>query len=232
MENIPGPALSAALAADEPSCSVFPFWCDVAPEVLAAMSDPFERIRAVTGTDQDFDAYDLVPDWMPAEVPEQSRQAWLDGMTSRSALWLRAQNITATELIRRLGAQSIQAERGSEILVDAVKVKTPNVHLDGLKGLSGNCEVQDYSSQCIVWPADPRPKERWWDCCCGAGGKTLQLASEGGKKVHVVASDIRQDAVEQLKKRAAAGHLRNIRITTPSAGAQEDYDGILVDAPC
>ena len=232
MENIPGLALSAALAADEPSCPVFPFWCDVAPEVLAAMNDPFERIRTVTNTELDLDAYDLVPDWMPAEVPEQSRQAWLDGLTSRSSLWLRAQNITATELIRRLGAQGVQAERGSEILVDAVRVKTPHVHLDSLKGLNGNCEVQDYSSQCIVWPADPQPKERWWDCCCGAGGKTLQLANEGGRKVHVIASDIRQDAVEQLKKRAAAGRFRNISITTPLGGSLDEYDGVLVDAPC
>ena len=67
-ENIPGPALSAALAADDPSCPVFPFWCDVAPDVLAAMTDPFKRIRTVTNNDMDLDPYDLVPDWMPAGI--------------------------------------------------------------------------------------------------------------------------------------------------------------------
>ena len=232
MENIPGPALSAALAADEPSCPVFPFWCAVAPEVLAAMKDPFERLRTVTDSDLDLDVYDLVPDWMPEEVPEQSRQAWLDGLASRSSLWLRAQNITATELIRRLASQGVQAERGSQRLVDAVRVKTPHVHLDNLKGVSGNCEVQDLSSQCIVWPADPLPKEKWWDCCCGAGGKALQLACTGGKKVKIFASDIRQNAVEQLKKRAAAAKIRNIFVTTPLGGSLGEYDGVLVDAPC
>ena len=231
-ENIPGPALSAALAADEPSCPVFPFWSNVAPDVLAAMNDPFERIRTVTDTDLDLEPYDLVPEWMPGEVPEESRQAWLDGLASRPSLWLRAQNITATELVRRLAAQGIQAERGSEILVDAVRVKSPHVHLDQLKGLAGNCEVQDFSSQCIVWPAEPLPKERWWDCCCGAGGKTLQLAAEGGKKVQVFASDIRQDITEQLKNRALAARFRNIHITTPLGGALGEYDGVLVDAPC
>ena len=231
-ENIPGAALSAALAADEPSCPVFPFWCDVAPEALAAMSDPFERIRAVTDTDLDLDPYDLVPEWMPAEAPESCRQAWLDGLATHSPLWLRAQNITANELIRRLGSQGIQAERGSEILVDAVRVKTPHVHLDRLKGLSGNCEVQDFSSQCIVWPADPGQKDRWWDCCCGAGGKTLQLACAGGRKMQVFASDIRPEAVEQLKKRAAAGRFRNITVVSPLAGSLGEYDGVLVDAPC
>ena len=231
-ENIPGPALSAALAADEPSCPVFPFWSNVAPDVLAAMSDPFERIRTVTDTDLDLDPYDLVPEWMPGEVPEESRQAWLDGLASRPPLWLRAQNITATELVRRLAAQGIQAERGSEILVDAVRVKTPHVHLDQLKGLAGNCEVQDFSSQCIVWPAEPHPKELWWDCCCGAGGKTLQLAAEGGKKALIFASDIRQDITEHLKARALAARFRNIRITTPLGGSLGEYDGVLVDAPC
>ncbi|MBR2963972.1 MAG: hypothetical protein IKC53_07185 [Lentisphaeria bacterium] len=149
-ENIPGPALSAALAADDPSCPVFPFWCDVAPDVLAAMNDPFERIRTVTNSDIEMDVYDLVPEWMPDEVPEASRQAWLDGLTSHTPLWLRAQNITATELIRRLATQDIQAERGSEVLVDAVRVKTPHAHLDQVKGLAGNFEVQDFSSQCIT----------------------------------------------------------------------------------
>ena len=196
------------------------------------MSDPFERIRTVTNTDLDLEPYDLVPEWMPAEVPEQSRQAWLDGLATRPAMWLRAQNITATELIRRLASQGIQAERGSERLVDAVRVKTPHVHLDQLKGLGGNCEVQDFSSQCIVWPAEPRPKEKWWDCCCGAGGKTLQLASEGGKKVQIFASDIRSEAVEELKRRAAAARFRNIQVTTPLGGSLGVYDGVLVDAPC
>ena len=231
-ENIPGPALSAALAADEPSCAVFPFWCDVAPDVLAAMSDPFERIRTVTNTELDLDAYDLVPDWMPEEVAESNRRAWLDGMATRPPMWLRAQNITATELIKRLKSQDVQAERGSEILVNAVRVKTPHVHLDNLKGLSGNCEVQDFSSQCILWPADPQPKEKWWDCCCGAGGKTLQLACDGGRKIQVYASDIRQDAVEQLKKRALAAGLRNIEVVTPLGGSLGVYDGVVVDAPC
>ena len=231
-ENIPGPALSAALAADEPSCAVFPFWCDVAPDVLAAMTDPFERIRTVTNTELDLDAYDLVPDWMPDEVAESSRRAWLEGMATRSPMWLRAQNITATELIKRLKSQGIQAERGSEILVNAVRVKTPHVHLDNLKGLTGNCEVQDFSSQCILWPADPQPKEKWWDCCCGAGGKTLQLACDGGRKIQVYASDIRQDAVEQLKKRALAAGLRNIEVVTPLGGSLGVYDGVVVDAPC
>ena len=231
-ENIPGPALSAALAADDPSCPVFPFWCDVAPDVLAAMMDPFERIRTVTNSDLEFDVYDLVPDWMPDEVPEPARQAWLDGLASHSPLWLRAQNITANALIQRLAAQDIQAERGSEVLVNAVRVKTPHPHLDKMKGMAGNFEVQDFSSQCIVWPADPQPKEKWWDCCCGAGGKTLQLASDGGKKVQVFASDIRQDVIAELKKRAAAGHFRNIQTMTPLSGSLNEYDGVLVDAPC
>ena len=231
-ENIPGLALSAALAADEPSCPVFPFWCDVAPDVLAAMTDPFKRIRTVTNSDLDLDLYDLVPDWMPAEVPESSRQEWLKGLASRSSLWLRAQNITATELIRRLESQGIQAERGSEVLVDAVRVKTPHPHLDKMKGLSGNFEVQDFSSQCIAWPADIQPKEKWWDCCCGAGGKTLQLAAIGGRNVRIIASDVRQDVLPELKKRVLAAKFRNVEITTPLGGSLGEYDGVLVDAPC
>ena len=229
--GLTGPALSAALAADDPTCPVFPFWSSVAPDALMDIKDPFERLRAVTNNDLELDSYDLVPEWMPAEVPESCRQVWLDGLASRPSVWLRAQKITSTELIRRLASQSIQAERGSEVLVNAVRVKG-TVHPDQLNGLAGLCEVQDFSSQCIAWPAEPSGKEHWWDCCCGAGGKTLQLASEGGRKVKVFASDIRQGVLEQLKKRAAAAKFKNIIVTTPLAASLEEYDGVLVDAPC
>ena len=230
-DGITGPALSTALAADDPTCPVFPFWSNVAPDALVAIKDPFERILAVTNADVDLDYYDLVPDWMPEEVPEASRQAWLHGLASRPSVWLRAQNISSADLIRKLAAQGIHAERGSEVLVNAVRVKG-TVHLDQLTGLAGLCEVQDYSSQCIAWPAEPAPKEHWWDCCCGAGGKTLQLAAEGGRKVQIFASDIRQDVLEQLKKRAAAAKFKNIHVTTPLAASLEEFDGVLVDAPC
>ena len=64
------------------------------------------------------------------------------------------------------------------------------------------------------------------------GGKTLQLAALGGKKVQVFASDIRQDVLAQLKKRMLAAKFKNIVITTPLGGALGEYDGVLVDAPC
>ena len=94
-DGITGPALSAALAADDPTCPVFPFWSNVAPDALVAIRDPFERIRAVTNADVDLDYYDLVPDWMPDEVPESGRQAWLHGLASRPSGWLRAQKISS-----------------------------------------------------------------------------------------------------------------------------------------
>ena len=229
--KLTGPALSAALAADDPTCPVFPFWSNVAPDALMSIKDPFERLHAVTEGDLILEPYDLVPEWMPDEVPESSREAWLNGLASRPSVWLRAQTINSTKLIRRLASQGIQAERGSEVLVNAVRVKG-TVHLDQLNGLAGLCEVQDFSSQCIAWPAEPAAKERWWDCCCGAGGKTLQLASDGGRKVQIFASDIRQDVLEQLKKRAAAAKFKNIIVTTPLAASLEEFDGVIVDAPC
>ena len=82
-EGITGPALSAALAADDPTCPVFPFWSNVAPDALMEIRDPFERILTVTNADVDLDYYDLVPDWMPAEVPESSRDEYSSWSSSQ-----------------------------------------------------------------------------------------------------------------------------------------------------
>ncbi len=100
----------------------------------------------------------------------------------------------------------------------------------------GRVEIQDLASQCIGTVCAPAPGERWWDPCAGAGGKSLLLAQLMQGKGVVIASDIREHKLEDLKKRARRGGFFNI---TPKAwdgkplpARKATYDGVLVDAPC
>jgi 16S rRNA (cytosine967-C5)-methyltransferase len=83
----------------------------------------------------------------------------------------------------------------------------------------------------------PNRGERWWDCCAGAGGKTLALADIMQRTGKVVAGDIRSYKLEDLKRRARRGNFPNIECR-PWDGNKvpprrsNKFDGILIDAPC
>lgn len=99
--------------------------------------------------------------------------------------------------------------------------------------------VQDASSQRVV-DFYPQRNGLWWDCCSGAGGKSLLVADKRpGVQLH--ATDIRDRILHNLKER-----FRRYRLPVPqvavvnSADAQalqqhwgnKRFDVILCDVPC
>ena len=120
----------------------------------------------------------------------------------------------------------------------AVAIENSRVNLFTLEAFKkGKFEVQDLASQCIGLAANPKRKSRWWDACAGAGGKTLQLADIMGRTGTVVASDIREYKLEDLRLRARRAGFPNIMTRawdgkTVSPKQQHKFDGVLVDAPC
>ena len=98
-------------------------------------------------------------------------------------------------------------------------------------------EIQDIASQVIGLVSCAKPGERWWDCCAGAGGKSLQLSSMMQNKGRIVSSDIREYKLDDLKKRARRNEKSNIECRTWDGKAlrnkkSESFDGVLADAPC
>ncbi len=96
--------------------------------------------------------------------------------------------------------------------------------------------VQDIASQCVGLVCAPQKGGDWWDCCAGAGGKSLHLMDLMEQDGKVLASDTRDRALKELKKRARKYGIRNIRTQPHNAVNDEPFkktfDGILVDAPC
>jgi len=106
----------------------------------------------------------------------------------------------------------------------------------GKVGHGGQFEVQDVASQAVAMIAAPDPGSDWWDACAGAGGKTVQLADLIGRDGKVFATDVREEALHECKKRARAGGISNVRTQLHDLAKDKpftkEWDGVLVDAPC
>ncbi len=102
----------------------------------------------------------------------------------------------------------------------------------------GDYRIQDASSQACGTYFRPRPGERWWDCCCGAGGKAMLLLDKE-MDLELWMSDSRKKAIQSLTQRwASSPYPRPHRILTGTVSrlVQEDhlpaFDHIIADLPC
>ncbi|MFY0482926.1 RsmB/NOP family class I SAM-dependent RNA methyltransferase, partial [Flavobacterium sp. PLA-1-15] len=114
-------------------------------------------------------------------------------------------------------------ERANVFLTDAFK--------------EGFFEVQDASSQLVAAFLDVKPGMRVVDTCAGAGGKTLHLASLMENKGQLIAMDLYESKLKQLKLRAKRNGAFNIEYriidsTKVIKKLQEKADRVLIDAPC
>lgn len=111
----------------------------------------------------------------------------------------------------------------------------PAKDVTGLKSFKkGYFEIQDLSSQRTAELMQPKVGEKWWDCCAGAGGKTLLLKNIAN--VDVLATDKRASVLQNLEIRAQRHgykiHVQEIDLLKDELPAPETFDGIIVDVPC
>src|SRR5690606_17164154 len=102
---------------------------------------------------------------------------------------------------------------------------------------NGLFEVQDASSQLVAELLDVEPGMRVVDCCAGAGGKTLHLASKMDNKGQIIALDIYANKLKELKRRARRNGAHNIETREIDSSKvikklHNSMDRVLIDAPC
>ncbi len=215
------------------------------PAGINSETELSQRINAVTaalskalGLAQvvNVSAKDLLPEWIVPLLPEQAENftRWCQ---RRPPMWLRGQGAHLNELEKRLTTQGLTVTRHQSVQ-NAFCAGNAKVNLYSLPEFrDGWFEVQDMASQLIGLTCAPKPGQRWWDACAGAGGKTLQLAEIMQRRGSVIASDIREYKLEDLRKRAKRAGFPNIVCKEWDGKAlrkkqQENFDGVLVDAPC
>lgn len=102
---------------------------------------------------------------------------------------------------------------------------------------NGMFEVQDASSQLVAELLDVAPGMRVADCCAGAGGKSLHIASKMDNKGQIVALDIYGNKLNELKRRARRNGVHNIETREIDSNKvikklHNSMDRVLIDAPC
>lgn len=101
----------------------------------------------------------------------------------------------------------------------------------------GFFEVQDGGSQCISPFLQVQKGQRVVDACAGSGGKTLHISNLLSNSGRVLALDIYEWKLKELKKRAKRQSLQNIETRTIEGPKtikrlHGSADRLLLDVPC
>ncbi len=182
-----------------------------------------------------------IPDWMDAMGEKAIGKQWdkeLAALNTQAPVVLRANSLKTTpkDLRNALADQDIDTKL-VDAYPDAVQlIERKNVFTsEAFK--NGFFEVQDASSQRVARFLDVKPTMRVVDACAGAGGKTLHLAALMENKGQIIAMDIYEGKLKELKRRAKRAGAHNIetRVIDTTKVFKKLYgkaDRVLIDAPC
>jgi len=183
-----------------------------------------------------------IPDWLDAlGEKELGNDVWtkeIEALNNQADVILRVNTLKTTK--EKLQAELFDLDIETEILKDypnALKLKErANVFLTE-QFKNGLFEVQDASSQLVAEFLNVQPGMRVVDACAGGGGKTLHIASLMENKGQVIALDIYENKLNELKRRAKRNGIFNIETraiesTKVIKKLHDKADRLLIDAPC
>ncbi|MEN8187249.1 MAG: RsmB/NOP family class I SAM-dependent RNA methyltransferase [Bacteroidota bacterium] len=183
-----------------------------------------------------------VPDWMDEvaskELGEVRWEKEIHELNQQARVILRVNTLKTNKhlLQKELASEDVETEFLQNQPDALVLTERKNVFMTKAfkKGLF---EVQDASSQLVAPFLDVKPGQRVIDTCAGAGGKTLHLASLMENKGQIIALDIYEHKLKELKKRAKRDGAHNIDIrpiesTKITKKLKNTADRVLIDAPC
>ena len=204
-----------------------------------------ERSRITAGQGE-------LPGWVAAGLPEfvvEDFKAvfgdrWAEEahalMAPRAPIDLRVNDAAATvdEVEAELKTAGLEVSRTpwSAVGLRVPSEPPPNIQaLDGFK--AGRFEIQDEGSQVVCWLASAGPGMTVVDYCAGGGGKTLGLAQAMKGQGKLVASDVVNKRLENIRPRLQrAGVEAELVLIGQNGGGLEDLNGqadlVFVDAPC
>jgi 16S rRNA (cytosine967-C5)-methyltransferase len=182
-----------------------------------------------------------IPDWLDARCESELGESWpavLAALNETADVFLRANTLKATreELLRKLADESIEADT-VDGLPDAIKLRERRNVFSSPSFRDGLFEVQDSASQRIAPLLEPAPGMRVIDACAGAGGKALHLAALMRNKGKIVALDVHQWKLDELRRRARRNgadtiETRLIEDTNAIKRLAGTADRVLLDVPC
>ena len=200
---------------------------------IVSQLEKFHKIRKIR---------ESVPDWLDALGEKELGKDWdkvIRALNQRPTTVLRANSLKTNpkELQTLLEAENITEASLIVWSPDAVELKFPRNVFRTEAFHKGLFEVQDASSQMVSEFLNVQPGMRVVDACAGAGGKTLHLASLMKNKGRIIALDVKEKKLEELKKRATRADVRIVETRALDSSKvvkrlKDTADRLLLDVPC
>jgi len=162
------------------------------------------------------------------------KQQWLQAMTSQNKLFLRIRG-NQEKIIFALKQNSIEYEQIDD---NCIALKN-GITLDNFLSPK-DYVIQDASSQLTGSFFNPKKDEQWWDCCSGAGGKSLLLMDKN-VSIKLTVSDVRKSILSNLSERFAIYGFKYPNMIEVDVSdelmlvkvlKEKQFDHIICDVPC
>ena len=213
-----------------------------APEVHASLD---ARLGAIAAPVERLGVTFSLPDWLVERIRDDAGPAALEPALARM-------NDLAPRVARVNGLKTtrdacVAALAGEGVVAHPTAHARQGLALDGRFSpyrtrtfAGGDFEMQDEASQMVGELVAPPPGSAVIDACAGAGGKTLALAALLGGKGRIVALDIAEAKLDELRRRARRAGASNVRAIAANLLEPKEtlrpFEGsaarVLVDAPC
>lgn len=203
--------------------------------------DPAKIQRAAARASKSAAIRESLPDWLYELGLRELGPRWdeiLGELNRPAPVVLRANRLRATR--EEVASLLVGEEIATEAAVDAPDglrlVERKNVFTT-TAFKSGLFEMQDGASQQVAPLLAPKPGDRVIDACAGAGGKSLHLAALMKNKGTIIAMDVSDRKLIELRKRASRNGVdiietRVIEGTKTIKRLAAKADAVLLDVPC
>lgn len=150
--------------------------------------------------------FQSVPDWLDQLAETELGNKWgkeLAALNEQAPVVLRANTLkgNASSLKKKLLEEGTETELLKEYGEALVLKERKNIFTSP-SFKNGLFEIQDASSQLVAQFLEPQPGMLVVDACAGAGGKALHIAALMQNKGKLIAMDVEERKLEELKRRA------------------------------
>jgi 16S rRNA (cytosine967-C5)-methyltransferase len=203
-----------------------------------SFSIDFRRIRQAQ---EDPQLNDGCPEWLDNMGRAQLGPRWATERAALAQAPLRYVRVNLLKGSREQLQQQLKTEQIPSELVpnqpDALIIRGDVPLFRSKCFQDGWFEQQDLGSQHIARLLAPLPGMLTVDACAGTGGKTLHIAALMQNKGRIIAMDIEQRKLDQLRKRAKRTGINNLETRLIESSTQikrlrASADRVLLDVPC
>lgn len=184
------------------------------------------------------------PDWLFELGQSEFGNQWtaiMQSLNQEPQIFLRTNTLKTNidKLIQHLKSEKVDAQKikGPLQLPDSLCLKERKSVFATQAFKRGEFEMQDAGSQFIAPLLQVQPGQHVVDACAGSGGKSLHLAALMKNQGKLVAMDIHDLKLQDLRQRAVRAGVKII-VTKLIESAktirqlENSFDRVLIDSPC